>query len=63
MILLVVRGAEKADIVHRALTGPITTDCPASLLQTHPHLIVLLDQGAASKLGNGVHQAESENRS
>ncbi|MEC0246095.1 glucosamine-6-phosphate deaminase [Paenibacillus chitinolyticus] len=45
-ILLIVRGADKADIVHRALTGPITTQCPASLLQTHPHLIVLLDSEA-----------------
>lgn len=43
MILLVVRGADKAEIVHRALTGPITTECPASLLQTHPHVVVLLD--------------------
>jgi glucosamine-6-phosphate deaminase len=46
MILLVVKGADKAEIVHRALTGPITTDCPASLLQTHPHLVVLLDAEA-----------------
>jgi glucosamine-6-phosphate deaminase len=46
MILLVVKGADKADIVHRALTGPITTDCPASLLQTHPHLVVLMDSEA-----------------
>ncbi|CAM3648483.1 glucosamine-6-phosphate deaminase [Cohnella lubricantis] len=46
MILLIVRGADKAEIVHRALTGPITTDCPASLLQTHPHLVVLLDEEA-----------------
>jgi glucosamine-6-phosphate deaminase len=46
MVLLVVKGKDKADIVHRALTGPITTDCPASLLQTHPHLVVLLDAEA-----------------
>lgn len=45
-ILLVVKGADKADIVHRALTGDITTECPASLLQTHPHLVVLLDAEA-----------------
>lgn len=45
-ILLIVKGADKADIVHRALTGPITTECPASLLQTHPHLVVLLDAEA-----------------
>jgi glucosamine-6-phosphate deaminase len=48
-ILLVVKGSDKAEIVHRALTGPITTDVPASLLQTHPNLIVLLDAAAARK--------------
>lgn len=47
MIMLVVRGADKADIVHRALTGPITTKIPASLLQTHRNVVVLLDKGAA----------------
>ncbi|PZE20210.1 glucosamine-6-phosphate deaminase [Paenibacillus xerothermodurans] len=46
-ILLVVKGADKAEIVHTALTGPITTQCPASLLQTHPRLVVLLDAEAA----------------
>jgi glucosamine-6-phosphate deaminase len=50
MILLVVKGSDKADIVHRALRGPITTDCPASLLQTHPHLVVLLDAEAGRLL-------------
>jgi glucosamine-6-phosphate deaminase len=49
-IVLLVKGAEKADIVKRALTGPITTDIPASLLQTHPHLTVLLDTEAAEHL-------------
>lgn len=45
-ILLVVRGSEKAEIVHEALTGPIRTEIPASLLQTHPNLVVLLDAEA-----------------
>ncbi|MBP1993285.1 glucosamine-6-phosphate deaminase [Paenibacillus eucommiae] len=45
-ILLVVRGEDKAEIVHRALTGPIQTEIPATLLQTHPHLVVLLDAAA-----------------
>ena len=49
-ILLVVKGADKADIVHRALTGPLTTECPASLLQLHPHLVVMLDEEAATKI-------------
>jgi glucosamine-6-phosphate deaminase len=45
-ILLVVRGADKAEIIHRALTGPIQTELPATLLQTHPNLVVLLDADA-----------------
>lgn len=49
-ILLAVRGADKADIVKQALTGPITTDVPASLLQTHANVIVLLDREAGRKL-------------
>lgn len=49
-ILLVVKGDDKADIVQRALKGSITTDCPASLLQTHPNLIVLLDTAAARRM-------------
>lgn len=46
-VLLVVSGEDKAEIVHRSLTGPITTQCPASLLQTHPSLIVMMDTAAA----------------
>lgn len=49
-IMLVVKGADKAEIVHRALRGPITTQCPASLLQTHPSLIVLVDTDAGRLL-------------
>jgi len=49
-VLLVVKGEDKADIVKEALRGPITTQCPASLLQLHPNLIVLLDSAAGSKL-------------
>jgi len=48
-ILLAVKGADKADILHRALTGEIATECPASLLQTHPHLVVLADAEAGRR--------------
>lgn len=50
-ILLVVRGSDKAHIVKEALTGPITTKVPASLLQTHPRVTVLLDREAGRMLG------------
>lgn len=48
-ILLVVRGGAKADVVHEALTGPIRTELPASLLQTHPNVTVLLDAEAGRR--------------
>ncbi|AIQ65254.1 glucosamine-6-phosphate deaminase [Paenibacillus stellifer] len=45
-ILLLARGAEKAEAIRKAVRGPITTECPASLLQTHPNVVVLLDEEA-----------------
>ncbi len=49
-ILLMVRGADKAEIVKKALQGPITTQVPASLLQLHANVTVLLDQEAGRML-------------
>lgn len=49
-IWLLATGAKKAEIVKEALEGPVTTDCPASLLQTHPNCTTLLDTDAASLL-------------
>lgn len=45
-ILFIARGADKAEVIHEALTGPIRTELPASLLQTHPNVVVLLDAEA-----------------
>ena len=49
-ILLMARGEEKAKIVHRALYGPITKDIPASILQLHSNMVVVLDEKAAKYL-------------
>lgn len=49
-ILLIVRGADKAAIVKEALQGPITTQVPASLLQLHANVTVLLDREAGRML-------------
>ncbi len=49
-ILLVVNGEAKADIVCRALTGAVTTDVPASVLQLHPDVTIVGDKAALSKL-------------
>lgn len=49
-ILLMAKGADKAEIIARALKGPITTQCPASLLQTHANVVVVVDQAAGELL-------------
>lgn len=49
-ILLLARGACKAEAIRNAVEGPITTQCPASLLQSHPNVIVLIDEGAGQWL-------------
>ncbi len=50
VILMLVFGANKADILFEALKGPISTNNPASLLQNHPDVIVIADHAAAARL-------------
>ncbi len=49
-LILIVKGAHKAEIVEKAVSGPITTDIPASVVQLHPNCEILLDAAAASRL-------------
>ena len=49
-VLLLVSGEAKADILYRSLTGPITPQVPASILQLHRNLIVIADDGARQVL-------------
>jgi glucosamine-6-phosphate deaminase len=49
-IVLIATGAEKADAVHGMIEGLITTRLPASILQVHHRVTVMLDAAAASKL-------------
>ncbi|MDP3900557.1 MAG: glucosamine-6-phosphate deaminase [bacterium] len=51
-IVLMATGEKKADIVAAALQGEITEEVPASILQRHDNLIVVLDKEAAAKLKN-----------
>lgn len=48
--LLLASGPEKAQIAAQALTRPPTPKVPASALQYHPKLTVVLDRDAASSL-------------
>ncbi len=49
-IVLVAKGAHKAEIIEKAILGPVTTDIPASVIQLHPDCEVLLDAAAAQKI-------------
>jgi glucosamine-6-phosphate deaminase len=49
-IILIATGEEKSDAVYGMIEGLITTQLPASLLQVHPRVTVMLDQLAAAKL-------------
>lgn len=49
-LVLIVNGVGKAKMVKQILTGPITEAIPASILQVHPNLTVILDEEAASEL-------------
>lgn len=49
-IVLIATGEEKADAVRGMIAGLITTALPASLLQVHPRVTVMLDRLAASQL-------------
>ena len=49
-ILVVVSGADKAEIVKRAFFGPVTPKVPASILQMHPHVSLVADEAALSLL-------------
>jgi len=48
--LLLATGAGKAEIVARAIEGPMSAMISASALQLHPRCVVVLDEAAAGKL-------------
>ena len=49
-ILMVATGENKADAIKAMVEGEISTDCPASVLQNHKDVVVIVDEAAASKL-------------
>lgn len=49
-IILLASGIEKADAVAGMVSGKITPELPASVLQLHPNVTVIVDEAAASKI-------------
>lgn len=50
MVVLLAFGKEKAEAVRAMITGEVTENLPASILQKHPNCIVIVDTDAASLL-------------
>ena len=45
-IVMVVTGADKAEILHQSFFGPVTPQVPASVLQFHPNVTLICDEAA-----------------
>jgi glucosamine-6-phosphate deaminase len=49
-LVLLATGRGKAEAVHQLAEGPVSAMWPATVLQHHPHVTVLVDDAAASRL-------------
>ena len=49
-VVLVATGQGKAEAVHQLVEGAVSALWPGTILQHHPHVTVLLDSAAASRL-------------
>lgn len=58
--LVVAFGAEKQRAVAEMLEGPVASRVPASALQLHPNVTVVLDDAAAAQLANAAYYREAE---
>jgi glucosamine-6-phosphate deaminase len=58
-LVLLASGAAKAEAVARAVEGPVTAMVPASALQLHPHVSVVVDEPAAAGLALADYYRET----
>ena len=49
-LLMLAAGSNKADVVYKMIKDPVDPSCPASILQKHPDVVIVLDRAAAAKL-------------
>ena len=49
-VVLMATGAGKAHAIAQVVEGPVTSMCPGSVLQFHPHATIVIDQAAAAEL-------------
>ncbi len=53
-IILIASGEHKAPIIKEAVEGRVNPYVPASILQTHPNTVFILEHGAASRLSRNM---------
>jgi len=58
-LVLLAFGEGKAEAVAGALEGPLSASLPGSAIQLHPHVTVVVDEAAASKLTFADYYRES----
>ena len=47
-LILIAKGAHKAEMIEKAILGPVTTDIPASVVQLHANCEILVDEEAGA---------------
>lgn len=57
-VLMLASGSSKAKAVEQMIEGPLTAQCPASILQMHPHAFVIVDEAAAVRLTHSYETVE-----
>lgn len=51
-VVLLATGENKAEAIKATLEGPMTAACPASALQLHEQVVLVIDEAAASLLSD-----------
>ena len=51
-LVLLAFGEAKAEVIAAAVEGPQTSSLPASVIQLHPNVTVIVDEAAASRFAN-----------
>lgn len=47
-IVMIITGADKADILHKVFFGPVMPEVPGSILQFHSDVTLICDEAAAA---------------
>ncbi|MBP5399713.1 MAG: glucosamine-6-phosphate deaminase [Alphaproteobacteria bacterium] len=60
-VMLIATGDKKADAIRCAIEGSVNHMCPVSILQMHPHALIVCDEEATSKLQSDIVRYFNDN--